>query len=84
MEPAANACRQGTDCSDNDNWLLGWGVWPEALLDPRQHAGGLGTVCLNPCEAEEEFVTEPGTMLLVGSGVMGLAGHAGLRLSTRR
>jgi hypothetical protein len=29
---------------------------------------------------EEEFVPEPGTILLLGSGLMGLAGYAGLRL----
>jgi hypothetical protein len=29
---------------------------------------------------EEEFVPEPGSVLLLGSGLMGLAGYAGLRL----
>jgi hypothetical protein len=29
---------------------------------------------------ESEFVPEPGTLLLLGSGLMGLAGYAGLRL----
>jgi hypothetical protein len=28
----------------------------------------------------QEFVPEPGTVLLLGSGLMGLAGYAGLRL----
>ena len=32
---------------------------------------------------EEEFVPEPGTILLLGSGLMGLAGYAGLRWRTR-
>ena len=35
------------------------------------------------CEVEEEFVPEPGTILLLGSGLMGLAGYAGLRWRTR-
>ena len=34
-------------------------------------------------EAEEEFVPEPGAVLLLGSGLMGLAGYAGLRRRAR-
>jgi hypothetical protein len=31
-------------------------------------------------EVEEEFVPEPGTVILLASGLMGMAGYAGLRL----
>ncbi len=35
-----------------------------------------GSLAIEPCE---EFVPEPGSILLLGSGLMGLAGYAGLR-----
>ena len=36
------------------------------------------------CTPEEEFVPEPGTLMLMSSGLAGLAGYAGLRWRTRR
>jgi hypothetical protein len=40
-------------------------------------------VLADVCKVEEEFVPEPGSILLLGSGLMGLAGYAGLRWRTR-
>ena len=41
-----------------------------------------GALAVEPC-AEEEFVAEPGTLMLLGSGLAGLAGYATLRWRAR-
>jgi hypothetical protein len=54
--------------------------------------GGWELLCLGECEVEAEmefvpeveFVPEPGSVALLGSGLVGLAGYAGLRWRARR
>ena len=60
------------------------GYYPiESVDEYPPYAGECTVLCLDPCEVEEEFVPEPGTILLLGSGLAGLAGYAGLRWRTR-
>jgi hypothetical protein len=55
--------------------------WPADPVDEPDYSGDCSVLCLNPCE--EEFVPETGTILLLGSGLAGLAGYATLRWRMR-
>jgi hypothetical protein len=60
-------------------------VWPAELLEEDQEPDfpeDLAQVCL--AAPEEEFVPEPGTIALLGTGLASLGGYATLRWRLRR
>jgi hypothetical protein len=61
------------------NYIIGGS--PAEPVDEPDYSGDCSVLCLNPCEVE--FVPEPGTLMLLGSGLAGLAGYATLRWRAR-
>jgi hypothetical protein len=67
------ACEDGNpDCDWESPEVFGMDAWWPDFECP--------ILCLPICEVPEEFVPEPGTIMLLASGLMGMAGYAGLRL----
>jgi len=70
-----------------EQMFVGMAYWPADLVPgagPVPLPDALAEVCLAEEPVVEEFVPELGSLALLGSGLMGLAGYARLRWRTRR
>jgi len=81
---AEHAWEYPMDLTVADGDVVAW-VWTDFDLDPwmPNNWPSLDDVSLDQVCAmqfEQEFVPEPATVLLLGSGLAGLAGYAGLRI----
>ena len=64
--------------------VYGAGEWPEGLFPAGEKPDVLGEVCLAEEPVGEEFVPEPGSMALLGTGLASLGGYATLRWRSHR